>query len=184
MIASLRRFLWIVVAGCLFVSGCKPAATTATGAVQLPAVVLKTPDDAARSALLTIQAIVQAAGRRDTATFDRAEEQLLDDIAARDAVIGRFSSAMLQLSSRERLLREVVESWPRALAHYAERFDFDQASSIINGDQTAHVYVEAHGARDSTWVDVQCVRAGDEWRVLAVGYAPKEARAPASRPGG
>ncbi len=144
---------------------------------------LKTPEDAARSALLTIQTIVGAAGRRDPGALDRAQDQLVHRIAARDAILGRFSSAMLRVSSRERLLREVVESWPRALAHYAERFDFEQASSIIS-DQTARVYVEAHGVDDSTWIEVQCVRAGDNWLVTGVNYAPKQVRAPATRPGG
>jgi hypothetical protein len=151
------------------------------GGVVLPAVDLKTPQAAARSALLTIQAMVRSAAARDRDAENRAEAQLLD-IAAQDAILGKLSPAMFQMGSRERILREFVEMWPRALAHYADGFDFDGANAIARSDAAADVYVAADGAKDRTWVEVACVRSGDAWRVASITFAPSRQRAPTSRP--
>lgn len=138
--------------------------------------VLTSPQETARTLLLTLQAEQRAIHARQRDAVERYRS-LLRTIAAREALAERYR----QKTKNEEIpidliLEKLTLNWGAVLADYLEGVYFDQIGVAANppGAKTAIVTVPAQGSQDRALLRIECVQDADNfWRVLGVRFVPR-----------
>ncbi len=166
-------------------TGCRQPNHPATTAAPLPPVDLSTPESTVESLLLTLQAQLDAGGRRDLAAVDAAIGQLAGRIAAADNILGRVSTGTVPLAKRAEAVKQITSSWARLVSHYAVTFELDNMRRGAERPDAALVLVQAHGQTDTAWLRIDCIKVESEWLVSRIDFLrgePTSKPAPASQP--
>jgi hypothetical protein len=151
---------------------------------ELPEVVLKTPEDAARSALVYLRADLRAVAHRDRQTEEKCLERLRT-IAALAAIEQEFAKQpQLKGVVGEPPVEGYITNWAAAIAYYAEGFHFDQMRRSSETPAEVAVVVPASGPEDDALIQVSCIREDDgPWRVSRIEFIVEPAiTRPASQP--
>ena len=158
------------------------------GPGELPAIVLETPEDAARSVLTYLQADLQAVARRDR----QAERECFEKLRAVASVttIERSFAGLPQFKAviGDDLVDGYLSNWGATVAYYAEGFHFDRMRRASQTPSKVAVVVPASGLDDDALIQVTCVREDDnQWRVSRIEFVVESPTArsvsqPASQP--
>lgn len=165
--------------------GCRQPNQPATTAAPLPPVDLSTPESAVKSLLLTLQAQLDAGGRRDLAAVDAAIGQLAGRIAAADSILSRLPNGSVPVAKRAEAVNQITRSWGRLVSHYALTFELDNMRRGAQRPDAVSVHVQARGERDTVWLRIDCVKVESDWRVSRIDFLrgePTSKPAPASQP--
>lgn len=191
-----RGRLGLLLAVAVGLIGCEPGSEVPapTAAGELPAVVLDTPEDTARSTLLRLQAHLRAIARQDEAATRECLAQMRTLVAA--------ASIKRTLARRPRFsvlvgddpIEGYIDNWGAAIAYYAgvsggdDSFHFERMHRISETPARVAVGVPASGPDDDALIQVTCVREDDGlWRVSRIEFAvettsTRPASPPASQP--
>ncbi len=158
------------------VAGCerpKPASAAASQPALTP-VVLSTPQDAARSALVGVLARRAALAKHDPAAADRALEHLRS-VAARSTILKRYEEQTRRPAEKpDQVVDRYVESWGSIIGFYADHLRLDELRSTdqaANAD-TAHAYLPIGSGSDRSAIRIACNRETDgSWRVASIDFA-------------
>lgn len=138
--------------------------------------ILDTPENAARSVLLCLQAELRAAANRDSQVAEACLEQMLSMVAAEniEKVLRRMPQFTAFLGGD--LIEEYVRNWGSAVAYYAEGFRFEDMRCSVNSPARVAVVVPAAGPEDEALIQVTCLRRDDgTWRVSRVEFTTDSA---------
>lgn len=190
---SRGRLALFVLLGIL-AGGCGRGSTPHASATQPSAadteIVLKTPEDAARSLLQALKTELQAIAHHDKPGAEHQRDRVVAQILARENIMARYSKVAGRFAQPEdRALSTLVESWAAAIAYYADGLALDQTRLAIAGHEATGAIVEvpAHGPTDQAVIRIACARGKDDlWRVTALDFAPRlpPASAPVPVPAG
>lgn len=166
-------------------TGCRQPNQPATTAAPLPPVDLSTPESTVKSLLLTLQAQLDAGGRRDSAAVDAAIGQLAGRIAAADSILSRVSTRAVPAAKRAEAVSQITRTWARLVSHYAVTFGLDNTRRGAERPDAVSIHVQARGETDTAWLRIDCVKVESEWRVSRIDFLrgePTSRPAPASQP--
>ena len=157
---------------------------------ELPQVILDTPENTARSALLGLQAELRAVANNDPQAAQEALEQLRSLVAIK--AVERMLNRMPQFKTLfgDDLIEGYINSWGATIAYYAEGFHFDRMRRGFVAPSKVAVLVPAAGPEDAALIQVTCLRQDDgTWRVSRIEFvtlgatsAPPPVTQPASEP--
>jgi hypothetical protein len=184
------RLLMILAIGALV--GCEnnPPSSALRPPPELPVVALDTPENAARSALLGLQAQLRAIANNDPQAAQEALNQLRSLVAVE--AVQRMLNRMPQFKTLfgDDLIEGYINNWGATIAYYAEGFHFDRMRRGFVAASKVAVLVPASGRDDTALIQVTCLRQDDgTWRVSRIEFvtlgttsAPQPATQPASEP--
>ncbi len=139
-------------------------------------VVLTTPEDAARSVLLAIQAELRACAHEDLETAELLREQLrsistADRIDRQLARLPRFKTML-----GEDLVAGYIRNWGSKIAYYAEGIHFDRLRRGAEDAKAVAVIVPASGREDDALIQVLCLLQDDNtWRIARIEFITQTA---------
>ena len=178
--------IFSILAAAAVISGCDntPSDSASRPAPELPAVILDTPENTARTALLCLQAELRAVANHDEQTAEASLEQLRS-LVATEAI----EKALSRVPQFEGLLgKDLVEgyirNWGSTIAYYAEGLRLDRMRRAVDTPAKVSVVVSATGPDDDALIQVTCLRQDDEtWRVSRVEFVTEAiSSAPVSPP--
>jgi hypothetical protein len=135
--------------------------------------ILKTPEDAARTVLTCLRAIRAASLRGDRAAVAWYREQLRP-MAARDVILKRYQA--IRHTSREDpevIFDRFLQGWSAILAYYLDGMQLDRLTvASAAGATQADVHVPAVSDRGEVLIRLECSRDPDRlWRVARIDFA-------------
>lgn len=187
-----HRLLLLILAVSAAPVGCEnnPSDSALRPPPELPQVVLDTPENAARSALTSLQAELRAIANNDPQAAQEALNQLRSLVAVK--AVERMLDRMPQFKTLfgDDLIEGYINSWGATIAYYAEGLHLDRMRRGFAAPSKVAVLVPASGPDDTALIQLTCLRQDDgTWRVsriefvnLATTSAPQPATQPASEP--
>jgi hypothetical protein len=191
-----RKRLGLLLVTAVGLIGCQPRSEVSApvAAGELPAVVLDTPENTARSALLSLRAHLRAIARQD--------EPATRECLAQMRTLAAEASIKRTLARRPRFsvlvgndpIEGYIDNWGAAIAYYAgvsggdDSFHFERMHRISQTPTRVAVGVPASGPDDDALIQVTCVREDDGlWRVSRIEFvvettSTRPAAPPASQP--
>ncbi|MFQ5806073.1 MAG: hypothetical protein ACE5I3_06455 [Phycisphaerae bacterium] len=170
--------------------GCEnqPARPLAVPAGVAPEVVLKTPEDAARSALTCLQADLRAIRNRD----EQAAKACLEKLR-RVAAVTTIEQTLARMPQFKTIvgddaIKGFINNWGATIAYYAAGLQLEQMRRVSESASRVGVVVPASGPEDDALIQVTCVRGADDlWRVSRIEFVvetptARPARPPATQP--
>lgn len=178
--------LLVVAASAMFV-GCdgEPAQPRLPPPGEVPEVVLKTPEEAARSVLACLQTELRARAHHDGQVASACLEKLRTAVAVKTLEQTLARMPQFKVVVGDDLVEGYVHNWGAAIAYYAEQLHFEQMRRASESASRAAVVVPASGPEDDALIQVTCVRGNDKlWRVSRIEFVAQAPSAPpASQPG-
>lgn len=161
--------LGAVLSAALVLLGCDRKPVPERPAPVIPEVKSSTPEEAAKSVLLLLQAELRAVARKDQATAEKCRE-LCAGLVARQALSRELKSLMPLLG--EKPVVGLVTNWAAAIAAYSDDFDFEQMSvpEFTDAEKTVGVYMPATGRAGRADLRIECVRDGSNWLVGNIAF--------------
>jgi hypothetical protein len=172
--------LLVALSACQQQSADTRAATTQS-TDELP-VDLTTPQSAARSALLCIQAELQAVARHDEQAAERYRATLRTLAAETEMRPQLVQQARLYGLSTEEAFEQITSRWGAVVNYYAQGLEPDriQCPAVAETIPQTFALILARGPDDTAWIRIKCVRCEDElWRIAGVDF---QVRSPVSQP--
>ncbi|MEW6251271.1 MAG: hypothetical protein AB1716_11535 [Planctomycetota bacterium] len=165
---STASAVFAVAAG-LCLTACKPETPPPATAPALQ-VALETPQAAARSLLLGLQAQLHAAWSGDRPTARAYRDQIVARIAAREQLLARRPN--LTADEQEKFLRTLVDNWASVVSYYADGLKLDEIRLVpASAAEAAVVAVPAGRGEEKATIHVGLVSVSGGWRVAAVQFA-------------
>jgi|GEM_PF-3506100 len=152
---------------------------------EAPVIDLAAPENAAKTALLSLQAELRAVANEDEETSRTAFDQLrylIDDESVFE-MLNRTPRYKALLG--EDLIKGLIENWGSAIAYYAEGLHLDQMRRLSESASKVLVVVPASGAHDDALIQVTCVFSDDDsWHVSRIEFVrPDDVIEPAAPAG-
>jgi hypothetical protein len=166
----------LIVAAAIVLPGCgqSPSRTAPRPAPELPAVTLDTPENAARSALLCLQAELRASANHDEKTAAAALERLEAIVATDETKAALSRVPQFETLLGEDLIDGYIHNWGSTIAYYAEGLQLERMRRVTHTSGKVAVVVPATGPEDDALIQVTCVRGdGDGWHVSRIEFITK-----------